>query len=215
MFPRPQIKDTYIFWLATLFGNTDDSWWNHGQSCSFLTIFKYNKRWRNREENIFSTFFKGTNKCAHRVHEYNGTKFDATVVVDVTGLDDQALPSPPMMAPYEDAPPNCCLGDYILKHPSMEGVSIPDATGACVRVYGRVLCLAYMNKILSHVFSQSTDSYVETPVSIRMAVLSIRDEVVSDRGEPFFGQTTNSKTRQQASTTPSTTKWLNVCSWGL
>ena len=112
------------------------------------------------------TFFKGTNECAHRVHEYNETAFDVTMVVDVTGLDDQALPSPPGMVPYEDAPSNRLLGDYILKHPSMEGVSIPDATGERVRGYSRVLRMTYMNTMLSRVFSCSTDSYVKTPVSI-------------------------------------------------
>ena len=133
-------------------------------------------------------FFKGINECAHRVHEYNDTKFGVTVVVDVTGLDNQALPSPPMMAPYEDAPPNSCPSDYILKHQLMEGVSIPDATGARVRVrgYGRVLRLTYMNTIRSRVFLRSTHSYVETPVSIRMAVLSMRDEMIFDRGKLFF-----------------------------
>ena len=92
-----------------------------------------------------------------------------------------------MMAPYKDAPPNCCLDDYILKHPSTEGVSSPDATGARVRGYGCVLHLTYMNTIFSHVFLQSTDNYVETPVSIRMAVLSTRDGVISDCGKLFFG----------------------------
>ena len=87
-------------------------------------------------------FFKGTTKCTCRVHEYNDTTFDATMVVGIAGLDDQALPSPPRMAPYEDAQSNFCLGDYILQYPSMEGVSIPDATGACVRGYVRP-CASY------------------------------------------------------------------------
>ena len=100
-----------------------------------------------------SAFFKGTNEGAHKVHGYNDTKFDATMVVDVTRLDNQALPSPPIMVPYEDAPLNHCLGDYILQHSSMEGVSITNVTVARVRRYGRVLCLTYMNTILSRVFS--------------------------------------------------------------
>ena len=64
---------------------------------------------KNQRGEHSSTFFKGTNECAHRVHEYNDTLFDATMTVDVTGLDDQALPSPPGMVPYEDTPSNGLL----------------------------------------------------------------------------------------------------------
>ena len=58
----------------------------------------------------------------------------------------------------------------------MEGVSIPDATGAHVRGYGRVLHMAYMNTILGCVFLRSAGSYVKISVSIRTAVLEILDE---------------------------------------
>ena len=64
----------------------------------------------------------------------------------------------------------------------MSDFVVPDATRGRVHGYCRLLHLTYMNTILSRVFSRSTESYVETPVTIRTAVLGLRDEVISDNG---------------------------------
>ena len=73
-----------------------------------------------------SAFFKGTNQCAHRLHEYEDTQWDEKVRVEITGLNNQPLPSPPGMARYEDAPSNRNLVGFMREHRSMSGDPEPD-----------------------------------------------------------------------------------------
>ena len=66
-------------------------------------------------------FFLGTNKCAHQIHEYNNTQWDHKHT-KVSGMNNQATPSPPGMARYEEAPVNEELRDFILNHKNMLSV---------------------------------------------------------------------------------------------
>ena len=62
-----------------------------------------------------STFFKGTNQCAHCVHEFVDLSWDESIRTTVTGLSNQKYPSPPGMVAYENAPENEKLGDFIMR----------------------------------------------------------------------------------------------------
>ncbi len=120
-----------------------------------------------------STFFKGTTECAHRVCEYNDTQWDDSIKVEVTGQNNQDLPSPPGMARYESAPANRNLGEFILNHKDMEGVPEPDK-GKRVNEYMRVLKHTAELETLKHVFSRSEDHYQQCPDNMRDAALQLR-----------------------------------------
>ena len=101
-------------------------------------------------------FFLGTNEVAHKVHEYNETKWDDTWT-DITGHDDQPLPSPPGMAKYELAPTDDKLGTFLLEHGMMDGDPEPDFSGERVQAYERLLRLTATVEHVQNVFAKSSD----------------------------------------------------------
>jgi hypothetical protein len=53
-----------------------------------------------------------------------------------------------------------------------------------------------MNTVLKRIFSPLADSYLETPVAIRTAVLRLRDEIISNHEKIFFSS--NNKLQDEA-----------------
>ena len=82
----------------------------------------------------------------------------------LTGRHNQPSPSPPCMAPYEDAPVNEKLGDYFNTHNSIEGVKEPDATGARNDGYVRVLRMNYMLDRVCQTFHRNDKHYDDCPI---------------------------------------------------
>ena len=106
----------------------------------------------------------------------------------MTGLNGQVIPSPPNMAPYENAPANEKLGQYFVDHKNLVGDPNPDFTENRCDEYIRVLRQACMNNRLHTIFSRSEDSYCEQcPDNINeKSLLDLRKHVTSVEAKQFF-----------------------------
>ena len=107
-------------------------------------------------------FFKGTNECTHKMHEYNNESYHH-IKVPLTGKPNQPSSSPRGMAPYKNAPPNKELGDYFNIHTDIKGIEEPDATGKRNDGYVRVLQVNYMFDCIQGTFSCDDTYYDDCP----------------------------------------------------
>ena len=104
------------------------------QSQSHTKIFCYNKNFQIGQElneqhgKHSSPFFKDTQECCHRVHEFSNTSFDH-IKVPLAGKACQSSPSPHGMAGYEVIHRNKNLGAYIQCHKELHSMAEPDKSG--------------------------------------------------------------------------------------
>ena len=96
-------------------------------------------------------------KEEHDTHDKECSRQLKSLVTERSGINDQALPSPPGMPKHEDVHVNEKLGDFICIHPGMNGKPEPDFGGDRVREYIRILRLTVMTNCLCQVFSMYAD----------------------------------------------------------
>ena len=108
--------------------------------CNFFVFdnFQVGRALKHQRGKHLSSFFKGTHEVAHEVCEFNDDPWDEYYTT-ITGLPNQPMPSPIIIACYKDAPDNDALRSYLLMHSDLTPFQTPQFTG--VRVPGYAILL--------------------------------------------------------------------------